>query len=52
MDEALTAYVPKGELTWDRPEGGLYLWAQLTSVYSKTLLQEAAKQGGELRPGG
>lgn len=45
MDEALTAYMPESELTWNVPTGGLYLWARLTSAYSGNLLREAAKQG-------
>ena len=44
MDRALETCLPKGELLWDMPQGGLYLWARLASQYSHDLLQEATKQ--------
>ena len=43
MQNALSTYLP--ELSWRAPHGGLYLWGQLQTGYSRDLLQEATKQG-------
>lgn len=51
MDEALRAYLPKGELSWNVPEGGLYVWGLLASRYTHDLLREAAARGVRFAPG-
>lgn len=51
MNEALETYVPEGELLWNIPAGGLYLWAQLTSKYSCDFLREASRLGVNFAPG-
>lgn len=45
MGRALNEHFPGGELSWQTPQGGLYIWAQLTRRDSLSLLQEAAKLG-------
>lgn len=51
MDEALRAYLPRGELLWSVPEGGLYVWGLMTSGYARDLLREAAARGVRFAPG-
>lgn len=48
---ALRAYLPKGELSWNVPEGGLYVWGLLASRYTHDLLREAAARGVRFAPG-
>ena len=45
MDRALHSYFPEGELLWQKPLGGLYIWAQLAKGDSLSLFHEAAKVG-------
>ncbi|CAN5893214.1 2-aminoadipate transaminase [soil metagenome] len=45
MDKALREAFPTGALAWQPAEGGLYMWAQLRSGNSRSLLQAASKHG-------
>ncbi len=45
MTKALHGQFPAGSLAWRPAEGGLYVWAQLRSGDSRSLLRAAAKQG-------
>lgn len=45
MHRALSSHFSKGELSWQQPLGGLYIWAQLAHGDSLSLFQEAAKLG-------
>ena len=45
MHKALQEQLPADVLSWQASDGGLYLWAYLNSGDSRTLLQEAYKEG-------
>ena len=51
MTDALSRYAPAG-LTWNRPEGGYYLWCRLPEgLSSDILVTRAAERGVAILPG-